>query len=140
MSATLVINSTTIDRVATRTTLLTCRPYAKDGYPTLTFARAIGPLTSGPDPWDGKPVTLTQDSVLIFSGDTGTHLTHYDPLLGWVREWTCYGLAKRAEYIPVTDSLTLTDTARYNLPADDPDYLPSRAGGRWGRSWPTCWR
>jgi len=128
MSATLVINSTAIDRMATRTTLLTCRPYAKDGYPTLTFARAIGPLTSGPDPWDGQAVTLTQDSVLIFSGDTGTHLTHYDPRLGWVREWTCYGLAKRAEYIPVTDSLTLTDTVRYNLPSDDPDYLPSRAG------------
>ena len=128
MSAVLVIASTTVDRVATRTTLLSCRPYAKDGYPTLTFARAIGPLTSGPDPWDGKPVTLTQDSVLIFAGDTGTHLTHYDARLGWVREWTCYGLAKRAEYIPVTDSLTLTDTARFNLPSDDPDYLPSRAG------------
>ena len=128
MSAVLVIAGTTIDRVATRTTLLTCRPYAKDGYPTLTFARSIGPLTSGMDPWDAQQVTLTQDSVLIFSGDTGTHLTHYDPRLGWVREWTCYGLAKRAEYIPVTDSLTLTDTARFNLPSDDPDYLPSRAG------------
>ena len=65
---------------------------------------------------------------MIFAGDTGTHLTHYDQRLGWVREWTCYGLAKRAEYIPVTDSLTLTDTARFNLPSDDPDYLPSRAG------------
>ena len=133
MAAVLVINSTTIDRVATRTTLLTCRPYAKDSYPELSFARAIGALTSGPDPWDGQAVTLTQDSVLIFSGDTGNHLTHLDPRLGWVREWTCYGLAKRAEYIPVTDSLTLTDTARFNLPLDDPDYLPSRAGRTMGQ-------
>jgi hypothetical protein len=133
MSAVLVINSVTIDRVATRTTLVSCRPYAKDGYPTLTFARAIGPLTSGADPWDGQAVTLTQDGVLIFAGDTGTHLTHFDSRLGWVREWTCYGLAKRAEYIPVTDSLTLTDTARFNLPSDDPDYLPSRAGRTMGQ-------
>src|SRR6476469_5494911 len=102
MSAVLVINGSTIDRVATRTTILACRP----------FARAIGTLTSGPDPWDAQPVTLTQDGTLIFSGDTGSHLTHYDPHLGWVREWTCHGLARRAEYIPVTDQVTLTDTVR----------------------------
>jgi hypothetical protein len=128
MAAVLVINGTTIDRVATRTTLLACRPYAKDGYPTLTFARAIGALTSGPDPWDAQPVTLTQDGTLIFAGDTGSHLTHCDDHLGWVREWTCFGLAKRAEYIAVTDSNTLTDTARFNVAGDDPDFIASRAG------------
>src|SRR6516165_10099760 len=128
MSAVLVINSTTIDRVATRTTLLSCRLYAKDGYPTLTFARSIGALTAGPDPWDGQAVTLTQDGTLIFAGDTWSHLTHFDEHLGWVREWTCYGLAKRAEYIPMTDSNTLTDTARYNVASDDPDFIASRAG------------
>jgi hypothetical protein len=133
MSAVLVINGATIDRVATRTTLLACRAYAKDGVPTLTFARAIQVLTSGPDPWDAKAVTLTQDGTLIFSGDTGSHLTHYDPHLGWVREWTCYGLAKRAEYIPVTDALTLTDTARFNVASDDPDYIGSRAGRTMGQ-------
>jgi len=98
MSAVLTIGGTTINRVTTRTTLIRCRPYAKDAYPTLAFARCIGTLTPGPDPWDGQPVTLTQDGTLIFAGDTGTHLTHYDAHLGWVREWTCYGLAKRAEY------------------------------------------
>jgi len=133
LSAVLVINSTTIDRVATRTTLLTCRPYAKDGYPMLSFARSIGALTSGPDPWDAQPVTLTQDGTLIFSGDTGSHLTHYDDHLGWVREWTCYGLAKRAEYIPMTDSNTLTDTARFNVASDDPDFIASRAGRTMGQ-------
>ena len=35
---------------------------------------------------------------------------------------------QRAECIPVTDALTLTQTHRYNLPPDGPDYLPSRAG------------
>ena len=96
MSAVLTIGGTTIDRVTTRTTLIRCRPYAKDAYPTLAFARCIGTLTPGPDPWDGQPVTLTQNGTLIFAGDTGSHLTHYDEHLGWVREWTCYGLAKRA--------------------------------------------
>ena len=133
MSAVLVINGTTINRSTTRTTLLNCRPIVKDGYPTLSFARCIDKLTSGMDPWDAQTVTLTQDGVLIFAGDTGSHFTHMDERLGWVREWTCYGLAKRAEYIPVTDSLTLTDTARFNLPADDPDYLPSRAGRTMGQ-------
>jgi hypothetical protein len=133
VSAVLTIGGTTINRVTTRTTLIRCRPYAKDAYPTLAFARCIGTLTPGPDPWDGQPVTLTQNGTLIFAGDTGSHLTHYDEHLGWVREWTCYGLAKRAEYIPVTDSLTLTDTARYNVPPDDPDYLPSRAGRTMGQ-------
>jgi hypothetical protein len=128
MSAVLVIDGSTIDRVATRTTLLNCRPYAKDGHPGLTFARSIGTLTSGPDPWDAKSVTLTQDGTLIFSGRTGSHLTHYDPRLGWVREWTAHGLSKWAEGVPVTDSNTLTDSVRFNLPADDPDCIPSRTG------------
>src|SRR6516162_32828 len=128
MSAVLVIGGTTINRVTTRTTLIRCRPYAKDAYPTLAFARCIGSLTSGPDAWDGQPVTLTQDGTLIFAGDTGSHLTHCDDHLGWVREWTCFGLAKRAEYIAVTDSNTLTDTARFNVAGDDPDFIASRAG------------
>ena len=84
MSTVLVINGSTINRVTTQTTILHCRPYAKDGYPELTFARAIRTLTSGPDPWDGQAVTLTEGGTLIFAGDTGTHLTHYDPRLGWV--------------------------------------------------------
>jgi hypothetical protein len=128
MSAVLKIGGVTIDRVATRTTLLTCRPFAKDGYPTLAFARAIGSLTPGPDPWDGQLVTLIQDGILIFAGDAGSHLTHYDTRLGWVREWTCYGLAKRAEYIPVTDAVTTSDTIRYNLSPDNPDDIPARDG------------
>lgn len=128
MAVVLAINSTTIDRVATRTFLQGCRPYVKDGHPTLTFSRAIGKLTSGLDAWDGKPVTLTQDGTLIFAGDTGSHLTHFDSQLGWVREWTCYGLSRRAEYIPVTDSNTLTDTSRFNTAPDDPDNIPSRDG------------
>jgi hypothetical protein len=128
MATVLTIGGVAIDRVATRTTIQSCRPYAKDGLPQLQFARAIGVPGSGVDPWDGLEVTLTQDGLLIFKGDTGGHLTHHDRGLGWVREWSCYGLAKRAEYIPVTDSVTQTDTVRFNLPGDDPDFIGSRAG------------
>jgi hypothetical protein len=136
MAAVLVIDSVTIDRAATKTTLVSCQPFAKDGYSTLRFARNLGSVptsNSGADPWDGKVVTLTQDSVLIFTGDTGSHLTHYDPHIGWIREWTCYGSGKRAEYLPVTDANTLTDTARYNVPSDDPDDIPSRDGRTMGQ-------
>lgn len=133
MSAVLVIDGTTIDRVATRTTLLSCRPFVKDGFAALSFARAIGTLTSGPDPWDAKPVTLTQDGTLIFAGLANDHLTHYDPHLGWVREWTCDGLGKQAEYVPVTDSITLGDTSRFNVASDDPDDVPGRDGRTMGQ-------
>src|SRR4051794_1435232 len=133
MAAVLKINGVTIDRVATRTTLLSCRPYVQGRVPTLCFARAIGALTNGPDPWDGKEVILIQDGTLIFTGDAGGSLTHYDSQLGWVREWTCYGMGKRAEYVPVTDSVTLGDAIRYNQPTDDPDYIAARAGRTMGQ-------
>src|SRR4051812_3639589 len=128
MGSTLTIDGQIIDRVATRTTILRGQPFVKDGYPSLTIARRLDTLDSGPDPWDAKGITLELESTLIFAGDTGSHLTHHDRHLGWVREWTCYGLAKRAEYVPVTDSVTLTDTARYNLASDDPDHVPARTG------------
>src|SRR4051812_41635014 len=133
MGSILTIDGQIIDRLVTLTTILRCQPFAKDGYPNLAIARRLDTLGSGPDPWDAKEITLEQDSVLIFSGDTGSHLTHHDRQLGWVREWTCSGLAKRAEYVPVTDSVTLTDTARYNLASDDPDHVPSRTGRTMGQ-------
>src|SRR2546429_1183005 len=102
MAVVLVIDGTTINRVTSRVTLISCRPFARDGFPELRFARNLGSLATGPDPYAGKTCSLTQDGVLIFSGDVGSHLTHYDPKIGWVRESTAYGLAKRAEYIPVT--------------------------------------
>src|SRR5947209_2033826 len=98
MGAILTIDGRVIDRVATRTTILRCQPFVKDGCPTLRIARNVATLSAGPDPWDAQPITLIQDGTLLFSGDTGSHLTHHDRHLGWIREWTCYGLAKRAEY------------------------------------------
>ncbi len=118
-------------------TLLELTPFVKDSYPTLKFAQLGLALAALPHPYDGQVVTLTYSGSLYFAGDSGTRQVHYQQGIGWVFEWDCFGLAKRAEYIPVTDALTLTDTARYNLASDDPDYSaqPGRAA-RWARSWP----
>ena len=132
MAATLVIDGSTIDRVATRTALGTLRPYAKDGDASLSFSRIIGGPGLGPDSWDGKSVTLTLGTVLVFTGDTASHVTHYDPRLGWVREWHCTGLRTRADKVPMTDETTQTDRATFNLPGDSPDFVGAYAGRTMG--------
>lgn len=102
--------------------------YGKGEIPSLRLLQRGLALASFAS-WDNQPVTLVQDGVTIFAGDTVSHLDHFDPEYGWVREWTCAGLAHRALRIPVTDSNTLTDTAQYNLsPQDGYAYIPSRAG------------
>src|SRR4051812_12471323 len=133
MAVVLTINGSTIDRVATRTTLDHLRPYAKDGDASLSFARIIGAPAFGPDSWDGKAVTLAISGTLVFAGDTGSHLTHFDPHLGWVREWHCTGLRTRADRIAVTDPTTETDRSVYNLPGDSPDFVGAFAGRTMGQ-------
>jgi hypothetical protein len=124
----LTIDGATIDRVAAGITLERVTPYRKDGVPSLSFARRGITLAAPPDPWSAKAVTLTQDGVLLFVGDVSSYLTHYDPALGWVREYSCQGLRARADAVPVTDSQTSTDTIQFNLEHDSPDYLPGQAG------------
>jgi hypothetical protein len=128
MSTILSIDGVAIDRAVAGVTLARLTPYRKDGVPSLTFARRGITLAAPPDPYSAKPCTLTQDGVLLFSGEVGTHFDHYDPALGWVREYTAQGLRAQADGVPVTDSQTSTDTIQYNLEHDSPDYLPSRAG------------
>lgn len=107
---------------------LTVTPFARGDVPSFRFLQRGGPL-DGFSSFDNKTVTLTQDSVLIFSGDTVSHVDRFDPTFGWVREWSCLGLANRASRVPVTDSNTLTDTCAFNLkPEDGSAYLPARAG------------
>ena len=55
MSAVLTIGGTTINRVTTRTTLIRCRPYAKDAYPTLAFGGASAPSRRAPTPGMASP-------------------------------------------------------------------------------------
>lgn len=126
---TLVINGTPVDRVADRVTLHSVHPYIRDSVPSFGFSRSGITLTSAVDPYDGQSAALYDPfGNPLVVGFVASNLTHYDQHLGWCREYTCYGYAKQCEYIPVTDSNTLTDTAKFNLPSDDPDYIASRAG------------
>jgi hypothetical protein len=110
-----------------------CAPLIRGGIPELHFSRILGTLkpASGPalpDPWSAQPVTLTLSGILIFVGDVVGYVDRFMDSIGWVREYRCLGLRNRADYIPNTDSETLTDTSVYNLPGDDPSFIGSRAG------------
>ena len=110
-----------------------CAPIVRGGIPELHFSQLLGTLKPAggpalPDPWSAKPVTLTLSGTLIFTGDVVGYVDRYMDSVGWVREYRCLGLRNRADYIPNTDSETLTDTSVYNLPGDDPAFIGSRAG------------
>lgn len=102
--------------------------YRPGAIPSFTLYQVGGALADFPS-WDEKSVTLTLNGTQVFSGDTGRSFTAPDPALGWTRRWTCQGLAARANFIPVTDSNTLSDVCIFNQSdVNSPDYLPSRAG------------
>lgn len=133
MADVLTISGSAVTLANFNATLDRCSPIIKDGIPELHFSRFLGTLKpSGgaalPDVWSAQPVTLTTSSVLIFSGDTVGYIDRYMESYGWLREYRALGLLNRADYIPVTDSETLTDTAVFNLPGDDPNFTGSRAG------------
>ena len=132
MSAdTLTIGGSPVDLVSTNTSLDTLIPFAKGGYPELHFTRLLGPLTVLPDPWSQRPVTLklgATGGTLIFAGDVVGYVERWVHDFGWAREYRALGLINRSAYIPITDSVTLTDTSTWNLPGDDPNFVGSRAG------------
>src|SRR5262245_49122688 len=128
MSTRIIIDGDEIDRTQYSLRLFGGDLYGRDVVPNFKFASEGGTLNGFPT-WDYVPVQILEDDVVIFSGDTNRRVDHLDPAVGWTREWTCLGLVSRAFRIPVTDSLTLTDTCAYNyLPEDGPLYIPSRAG------------
>ena len=64
-----------------------------------------------------------------FTGDVVSYQDRYDGDIGWIREYRALGLRNRADWIPVTDSNTLTDSVRYNMPANNLNTIcPARAG------------
>jgi hypothetical protein len=127
MADTLTINGSSINLVTTNTTIDRVTPYVKGGIPELHFSRLLA-LAALPDAWSGKPVTLTMGSTLVFSGDVVGYSDHYLDGFGWMREYRALGLVNRGNYIPLTDSVSLTDTSVWNLPGDDPQFVGARAG------------
>ena len=53
---------------------------------------------------------------------------------GRVPSYRALGLRNRADYIPVTDSNTLSDAAQYNLPSNNPAVIPAREGRTMGQA------
>ncbi len=98
--------------------------------PTLSFVIRGGPLVApGLDPYRIATVSYTlPDGTALFTGDVYSSSVAHDGNLGWIREYHCKGLRARADYIPMTDEVSLTDTARFNLEDDDPDVILSRQG------------
>jgi hypothetical protein len=129
MADVLTINASVINLASTNTSLDYVSTFTKGGIPELHFTRLLGPLAALPDPWSGKPCSLTMLSgTSVFSGDVVGYIDRWVDPFGWAREYRALGLAQRANYIPLTDSETLTDTSVWDLPGDDPNFIGSRAG------------
>ena len=128
----LTINGSQINLVTYECTIDCCTPFVLGGIPELAFSRILGKLTALPDPWSGQSCSWSNGSsypgTTYFVGDVVGYSDHYQQEVGWVREYRALGLRNRADYIPVTDSNTLSDTASFNLPADDLYMIESREG------------
>ena len=120
-----------------------CIPYIRGGIPELRFHRIVGALASLPDPFDqgtSYAETLVSWSnyygtspnhsaaTVYFTGTVVGYTDRYDGDVGWVRDYRALGLRNLADYIPVTDSNTLSDAARFNMPANTLTSIPSRMG------------
>lgn len=137
MSDYLTIKGTQINLVTYECTIDRCTPYVRGGIPELGFSRILGKLTALPDPWSGQSCSWSNGSsypgTTYFVGDVVGYSDHYQAEVGWVREYRALGLRNRADYIPVTDSNTLSDTASFNLPVDDLYMIESREGRTMGQ-------
>jgi hypothetical protein len=126
------INLTTWDAAIDR-----CTPYTRGGMPTLQFSRVIGTLTALPDAWSGQSVSWSNGSsypgTTYFSGDVVGYSDRYEQEVGWIRDYRALGLRNRADWIPVTDDNTFSDSASYNLPVNDPNCVESRLGRTMGQ-------
>lgn len=133
MSDTLIINGSPVNLVTFNAAIDRCTPFARGGTPELAFSRIVGALAALPDPWSGKTAAWDHNGTVYFSGDVTGYTDRYEPNVGWVREYRALGLRNRADYIPVTDANTLSDTANYNLPGDDIYVILSRTGRTMGQ-------
>lgn len=122
-------------RIAHNVSLVRLIAYRRSGIPSLSFIRLLGGKAPTNlvlfDPWDGKQVKLEMSAAsptMVFAGDIVGHSDRYLPHLGWVRDYECAGLVKRADYIPVTDPNTNTDQSIWNSSIDDPSAIVAREG------------
>lgn len=122
----LTIAGSAVDFAATDCVLSELEIDIDRGADTLQFAQrgvALPPTWHG-----GQAVELEVDGTLVFSGVIVSEAPRFDERLGYVRSYKAESLAYLANLIPVTSPYDSTNVIRYNLPADDPDYVPSLAG------------
>ncbi len=125
--------SGTISAGAYNVALDRCVPYIRGGYPELTFSRVLGALTTLPDPWSGATCSWSHGAsygaaTAYFAGVVFGYLDHYEPQVGWVRDYRAMGLKKLGDFVPVTDSNTLTDNVIYDMPPNTPTSIIARMG------------
>jgi hypothetical protein len=135
MATVLTVNGSTVDRVATRTSLGTSGPTPRTATRACHSAGSSAPPRSAPTAGTARP-SRCRSPARSSSRGHGSHLTHFDPHLGWVREWHCTGLRNRADRIAVTDTTTQGDRsdvqpagrlARFRRGLRRPDDGPDRA-------------
>ena len=100
---------------------------------TCISRASSGALTALPDPWSGQTAQWLNGATLgtataYFTGDVVSYRDRYDHDLGWVRDYRALGLANRCDWVPVTDSNTLSDVAQFNLPVNSLNMILSREG------------
>jgi hypothetical protein len=133
----LTINGSQVNLTTYDVALDRCTTFVRGGTPELVFSRVLLKLTTLPDPWSGKSCAWSNGSsypgTTYFTGDVVGYSDRYDTQLGWVREYRALGLRDRADWVPVTDSNTFSDTCLYNMPANTPSTIPSREGRTMGQ-------
>lgn len=139
-SGTTFLGSIAIDR---------CTPFVRGGIPELRFQRVIGTLAPFPDTFESVFTSTPTTNATVVSWSNGSSHSaattyfvgtlvgctdRFDSTAGWIRNYRCLGLRNLADYVPVTDSNTGSDVARWNIPANSIATIPSREGRTVGQA------
>ncbi len=132
------IAGTQINMIIWDVALDRCTPWVRGGIPELTFSRVLGALSALPDTWSGKSISWSNGAsypgTTYFSGTVVGYTDRFDHDFGWVRDYRALGLRNLADYVPVTDSNTLSDAAQFNMPANTIQSIPARMGRTCGQA------
>ena len=134
----LTINGTQINMAAWDVALDRCTPWVRGGIPELSFSRLVGKLAALPDSWSGKTCSWSNGAsypgTTYFTGTVVGYTDRFDHDFGWVRDYRALGLRNLADYVPVTDSNTLSDAAQFNMPSNTIQSIPARMGRTCGQA------
>src|SRR5208283_1791465 len=134
----LTIAGTQINMATWDVALDRCTPWIRGGIPELTFSRVVGKLSALPDAWSGQTCSWSNGAsypgTTYFTGTVVGYTDRFDNEIGWVRDYRALGLRNLADYVPVTDSNTLSDSAQFNMPANTIQSIPARMGRTCGQA------